>query len=731
MRQRGAQRGQGSLWDRLTGSERAFRIALAGAGALAVLLRLAHQASLEGVLGHRQILDAAFYHDEARYLVGALSTPVEPGPVRFANPGYSELLAVLYRLFIPDERVGLTAQALGSGVTAIVLGLSANALFKDRRAGLIAAFYWAFYAPSIYYDGALLTPSLGALLTTLAVGALIRVLDIARGAGSRRSFLTWGFAAGLCVGGATLLRPSNVLLGLSLAGVLLIWGRTQRQLRAAALALTLGVVLVITPRIFAQHAATGDWIPLSANGGMNLWVGNNRDANGSYGTAPFVDAYRAQGHEYTVVVERNAYLDEARRLSGDSSLGIAQSSAFWRNRAQDEVSADPPRWLGLELKKLTWFWNRYESRTNVSQSFLEHFSTILRFDPWGFGVCALLGGYGLLTMRQSEARARLLLAAVVAAPLLTCLVFFVSGEYRHPASCALVLAASFALSRLSRLDAARPWALPHGQLRTAALAALVLLVVYPVERPSDGDNAKAYADWLVTVHPDGEKPTRESYDRAEIVLETLSDSLADSVLKAQTLLLLYSNRAIQFADVEAAESLTVTASKLWQLDPTPLHGVPTHIALRVHGDLFLRIRALAAQPFIERNPSLDSKLALLGSHDYAEVDDYVAQKRVALARAFATDALRLAPTSVEAMAARGRVELLAGQPDAARPWLERGLAAWPKLALPAVLLSQCALMSGDAPRAASYLQEAIERDPADLRVRELRESMARPNPGAR
>ncbi|HEY1535828.1 MAG TPA: hypothetical protein VGF76_17530, partial [Polyangiaceae bacterium] len=473
------------------------------------------------------------------------------------------------------------------------------------------------------------------------------------------------------------------------------------------------------------HSLSGDWLPLSANGGMNLWVGNNRDADGTYATASFIDTYRATGHPHTVVVERNAYLEEARRLARDPELSLAQASSFWRQRAEAEISEDPLRWLGLELKKLVWFWNRYESRTNVSQAFLENFSPILRFDPLAFGLLAVLGGYGLSLMRDPGLRRpRALLVAVLVAPLLGCLIFFVSGEYRHPASCALVIAASFALSRLTRESARWSWSNRRDLARVLALGTLVLLVLYPVQRPSDSSDARAYADWLVTVHPDGEQPTREAYDHAQLVLGTLGGGPSDQVLKSDTLLLLYANRATQFSDLETAELLIATASKLWQMDPVPNNGIPEHVALGVHNDLFLRVRQLASQPFIHENPTTERQLALLGSNGYAEITAYLQTNRVAEARTFAAEAVARAPSSAEALAERGRVELVAGDPETAFPWLNRSFNAWPPVAAPAVLLCEYYLQAHDPARAAMYLREATRRDPSNADVPQLQKLLS-------
>jgi predicted Zn-dependent protease len=147
----------------------------------------------------------------------------------------------------------------------------------------------------------------------------------------------------------------------------------------------------------------------------------------------------------------------------------------------------------------------------------------------------------------------------------------------------------------------------------------------------------------------------------------------------------------------------------------------------VHQNLFLRVRALASQPFIADSPGAAHRLGLLGSHDYGEIEDYLRANRLADARTFARDAVAIAPSSVEALAERGRVELVAGSPQA-QPYLEQSLNAWPKLSLPAVLLCQYFMRAGDTSRSVQLLREASRRDPNDAAVLQLQRLFAQKRP---
>lgn len=121
-----------------------------------------------------------------------------------------------------------------------------------------------------------------------------------------------------------------------------------------------------------------------------------------------------------------------------------------------DITAEPMSWLALEARKWLMFWNQNESRTNASLDFVSRFSPVVAFDFLGFGVLAIAGVYGLLlVLGRADAIAAALLSVAVFAPLVVCLLFFVSGEYRHPAAPALAILAGLSFAHLLDENAKR------------------------------------------------------------------------------------------------------------------------------------------------------------------------------------------------------------------------------------------------------------------------------------
>src|SRR4029079_17684636 len=119
---------------------------------------------------------------------------------------------------------------------------------------------------------------------------------------------------------------ANILLLPPLAAIAVLRSTGRRAattLLAAALALP-AVVIV------GNGMLHGTWAPVSANGGMNLWVGNHRGAVGVYQAADFLKTPRAAGEE-------SGFLDEARRRTGDPALALTGADGYWRGEALREV----------------------------------------------------------------------------------------------------------------------------------------------------------------------------------------------------------------------------------------------------------------------------------------------------------------------------------------------------------------------------------------------------------
>lgn len=595
--------------ERGTQSRCAFEGQLCLLACLALGLRLLHVRSLHSALGTAQIHDAAYYHDVAESLLGWPTLSKLDGQMAFANLGYPYVLKWVYTLAASPTAVLLLQAVFGAATTALI-GLLTRALFRNASAGLWAAALYACYAPSIFYDGLLLVPSSSAFLAALLGWSLLAAIQ--------KRGLAWCAVAGVVMGAGTLLRAAQLLwLPLAIATVIFAAGKARgvRKLWPVLL-LMLGSTCCVVPVVLTQHASTGAWIPITTNGGMNFWIGNHQGASGSYTVAPFLGSSQGGDYQHTLIVERDRFLAEARRRSGDPALSLAQASGFWWQETLREIGAAPGQWFAALGRKSLLVLNNYEARTNASFDLMQELSPILGWNPVRFGLLTTLAALGAAQLRRPRyARARWILAPLVAAPVLTCLLFFVSGEYRHPAAVALAVLAGLGVQQLRGVFASHEPGRRPSLLGTAVLPLAVAGVAFlPMSELGSAKDRKAYAEALASTSPDGTAPTLERYALARTLLEGHDDTPQAQVLAAEALLLVESNQAIQFQDVHAAERLAQTADALWQRDLQPDRDLDAATLNRVRQNLVRRVAQLCRQPFVreaERGawPELGIRLA--------------------------------------------------------------------------------------------------------------------------
>jgi len=335
--------------------------------------------------------------------------------------------------------------------------------------GVLAGTLAALYSPGIYRDGQLLDT---ALATLLAITFLLALL----GALSEPNAARW-LKAGLLLGLLGLTRSNLLLLSPLALGLLVIRLRTRadaRTLSRMAVLFILGMVLPILPITARNYFITGMLVPISTNGGINFYTGNNPQADGC---SPIPSG---------IAWERTWY--EA--LAAGKMRGRAQD-AYWRAKALGFWREQPARALVLLVKKLYLYWNAYEIPNNVSYDWGRAHASILRVAPFTFAVIGPLGLLGI-ALCGWRSRGAWTLALYVATHMLAVVIFFVCGRYRMPVVPVLCVFAGSVPAELGRLAGARR----RGALALslAGLAAFSLLVnsdAYGTRR-----NRAANRDWF-------------------------------------------------------------------------------------------------------------------------------------------------------------------------------------------------------------------------------------------
>lgn len=333
--------------------------------------------------------------------------------VFFQAPLYPYALGLLYAVFGRSlDAVYLVQIALAvAGCWALY---RAGRLMGGERVGLAAAGLAAFYGPFLFHDVQ--------LLKECAAVAVV-------------SFLLWSlaarrwFAAGVLLGILALLRENALLL---LPFLLPLAARRS-------LALIGGLVLALLPVAIRNGVVGGDFLPTTFQGGVNFYIGNNPEADGTY--RPIVPGKQIPALERQEPV-RVAEGELGRKLTA------GEVSSFWMRKALAWAADHPGDFLRLQIRKLRMFWSWYEWPDAVDYYWVRQLSPALRVAAVEFGAVTLLALAGLWMVRREPGPfAPALLFAL--GWMLSTVVFFLFSRYRLPAVPALMVLAAVPIARIS------------------------------------------------------------------------------------------------------------------------------------------------------------------------------------------------------------------------------------------------------------------------------------------
>jgi Flp pilus assembly protein TadD len=474
-------------------------------------------------------------------------------------------------------------------------------------------------------------------------------------------------------------RPNALLAAATIAFVVWGVGRTRRSLLQAA-ALGAGLLIVLAPFAVRNRLVAGEWILVSSHGGLNFYIGNNPEADGTYHSVPGI----------TPAIEGQAR--DARRRAEQAlgrPLSASQVSGYFYDRAFAFIRSEPRAAGRLFAHKLAYALNAVEVPLNYSYAYFSRDEpTLLSALVVGSWLVVPLGLVGLFVHPQlAHRQAWKVWTAFVPAYLLSLTLFFVSARYRLPLLVPLCLSAGAAVAQIAtwlRSSKLRP-ALVAG----TALAALLLL-----------------CNWNLSLD-DG-----RGHQSSEMVLQHLA---AGRQAEAMALLA----RTEPLLDNPALLYYRIGLGHVERGQPAL---AAEHFA-----------RALAADP---GQPDVELGLgqALLAAGQPSEAEPHLRAARDAgvaplasgydLARALAalgrtpeaTDALRRAAasgTDVDDPApAFGMLALGLGAPDLAEPFLARAILRQPASAEAREAHGLALAQLGRDAQARAELEEALRLDPS-------------------
>ena len=372
-------------------------------------------------------------------------------------PGYPFVLAGLHRLTGGDP-LAIRALQMLAGLLNAALAWLLGRLLLGPAVGLVWAALMACQWTFVLFEGTLQDAW---LLVTLLLALMLLLHSFAVTPSAPRAA-----AAAATAGLVALVRP-NMLVVLPLLAV---WGwwvtvRHQRQPRLPALAAAAAALtLVLAPSTLRNLLVEGRWVPVSANGGLTLYVGNNDAATG-------VSSSEVAGlGRFATVWEVPEVVARLEREVG-RELTFTDASRELGRRAQEWIQANPRRFAALTLRRAALFWGPHEVAHNHAVAAERNHSSLLRRLPTGFSVAlagALVGLLALLVGHRGRgvqegwnlptpARATLVAALLfVLAWSASFLPFFVASLYRVPVIPFLLLGCAVLAVHVARLARRRP-----------------------------------------------------------------------------------------------------------------------------------------------------------------------------------------------------------------------------------------------------------------------------------
>ncbi len=406
-------------------------------------------------LFHQPINDAAIYDQWARALINGQGFGLEGAPF-FLPPLYPFLTALLYRLDGGSIWAVTIVQALLGVGTVLGIHRLGSRLY-GHRAGLWAGVFTLLFGPALWYEGWQLPTALNLFLMVVILNLLLQCLgpDIPTRSRSKLYFAGLGLALGL----AAVNRPQNLLLAVFILAWL--WWRNRKagsvSYRSLGLVLA-GIIISIAPVTLHNLKVSGEPVPVSANGGINFYMGNFSGADGRFSLPPKFPAYIGQ---MQAVSHQQAQAEAGRRLNW------RQTSSFWFGKGWNDLTEDPGRALRLGLRKAHLLLAWREMENNFVVAWVREKTGPGRWLIPSLGLFWLLAVPALVdAVRRRDDRDILLLIPLVTV-VLVCLIFWVSTRNRLPLLIPLTILAGVSVST------PRLWKSPRHLVPAALLACVV------------------------------------------------------------------------------------------------------------------------------------------------------------------------------------------------------------------------------------------------------------------
>lgn len=384
-----------------------------------VAMGLAIRLAILAIYPHAPESDELAYLSMARNVISGHGVIDSAGNYALYNVGYP-LFVVAPVLWVFGD--SMTAVRIANGLLGVVAILLCHAVARQAGAGklgrLLAALGLAFYLPTSLYTIYVFKENLMIPLMLGLLWCALRLLHSVR--------TTTVIGCGVLVGLLALTGNAGLALCFPLATALLLYSTERtRAVAVGWLALVaLTAALIAAPWIVRNNHVLGSPV-LNTNGGFNLYLGNNPNADGMYMSI----ADTPRGPTWSEL-----------RKSGE-----VQAAQTLKREAMSWIITHPSQFVRLAFRKLVLFWTPPLHDGKSTPSNIERLVRLAWAGEFFVLAVATIGA-GLMPALRNRQCAILWLA--IAAYSAVHMLFYVIFRYREPIMPVLCVLAAMSMEQL-------------------------------------------------------------------------------------------------------------------------------------------------------------------------------------------------------------------------------------------------------------------------------------------
>ena len=198
------------------------------------------------------------------------------------------------------------------------------------------------------------------------------------------------------------------------------WIRIDQKKAMQIVFIILGTIAAILPATVHNYAAERQFIPISSNAGVNLYIGNNPQSSPFYEVPPDIN------------MSGDMMGKAAATRAAGKELGSSEISGYWKNRALTWIRSDPFHFLKLFASRIYHFWGWGEPEQVYSMKEMSGLIPGLKWPLFHYGVLSPLALTGVILGLIRARRRKILPSLFIFSWMFSLAPFFITARYRIP-----------------------------------------------------------------------------------------------------------------------------------------------------------------------------------------------------------------------------------------------------------------------------------------------------------